>query len=104
MIRLLIVDDEKTIRNGLTFAVPWNEHGYIVVYTAKNGIDALHFMKTHYADIIISDIKMPRMDGLTLQKEIRKKYPQLPFIFISGYEDFTYAQAALKKRSLLLYN
>ena len=96
MIRLLIVDDEKTIRNGLTFAVPWNEHGYIVVYTAKNGIDALHFMKTHYADIIISDIKMPRMDGLTLQKEIRKKYPQLPFIFISGYEDFTYAQAALK--------
>ena len=39
MIRLLIVDDEKTIRNGLTFAVPWNEHGYIVVYTAKNGID-----------------------------------------------------------------
>lgn len=71
MIRLLIVDDEKTIRNGLTFAVPWNEHGYIVVYTAKNGIDALHFMKTHYADIIISDIKMPRMDGLTLQK---KKY------------------------------
>lgn len=96
MIRLLIVDDEKTIRNGLAFAVPWNEHGYIVVYTAKNGIDALHFMKTHYADIIISDIKMPRMDGLTLQKEIRKKYPQLPFIFISGYEDFTYAQAALK--------
>ena len=71
----------KAIRNGLTFAVPWNEHGYIVVYTAKNGIDALHFMKTHYADIIISDIKMPRMDGLTLQKEIRQKISSAPLYF-----------------------
>lgn len=96
MIRILIVDDEHTIRRGLELSIPWKEHGFQVVGTAKNGIDALNFFQTNYADIVISDIRMPRMDGLALQEEIKKKYPNIPFIFLSGYEDFDYARKALQ--------
>ncbi len=96
MIRILIVDDEHTIRRGLELSIPWKEHGFEVVATAKNGIDALDFFQTNYADIIISDIRMPRMDGLALQEQIKKKYPNIPFIFLSGYEDFDYARKALQ--------
>ncbi len=96
MVRLLIVDDEHTIRRGLELSIPWKEHGFQVVGTAKNGIDALNFFQTNYADIVISDIRMPRMDGLELQEEIKKKYPNIPFIFLSGYEDFDYARKALQ--------
>lgn len=100
MIKILIVDDEKTIRKGLSLAVPWKEHGYEVVYTAKNGVDALDFFQKDYADIVISDIKMPKMDGITLQQELHKKYPDLPFIFLSGYGEFKYAQEAIKYGAL----
>ncbi len=96
MIRILIVDDEHTIRKGLELSIPWKEHGFQVVGTARNGIDALDFFQTNYADIIISDIRMPRMDGLELQEEIKKKYSNIPFIFLSGYEDFDYARKALQ--------
>ena len=96
MIRILIVDDEHTIRNGLERSIPWKEHGFVVVGTAKNGLDALDFFTNNYADIVISDIKMPRMDGLELQKILKQKYPDLPFIFISGYEDFAFAREALR--------
>ena len=96
MIRILIIDDEYTIRKGLEKSIPWKKHGFTIVGTAKNGIDALDFFQDNYSDIIISDIKMPRMDGLELQQEIHKKYPDLPFIFISGYEDFNYVRQALR--------
>lgn len=96
MIKILIVDDEATIRKGLEFAIPWKENGFTVVGTAKNGIDALDFFTNNYADIVISDIRMPRMDGLELQAALHERYPDLPFIFISGYEDFNYARQALR--------
>ncbi|SHH70691.1 response regulator transcription factor [Clostridium grantii] len=96
MIKVLIVDDEYTIRKGLEKTVPWQKYGYSVEYTAKNGLDALDYFKENYADIVISDIKMPLMDGLELQKKLHSKYPELPFIFISGYEDFKYAKEAMK--------
>ena len=96
MIRILIVDDEHTIRKGLEKSIPWKEHGFTIAGTAKNGIDALDFFQNNYADIILSDIKMPRMNGLELQQHIHEKYPNLPFIFISGYEDFNYARQALR--------
>ncbi|MFI3172322.1 MAG: response regulator [Eubacteriales bacterium] len=96
MIRILIVDDEHTIRRGLELSIPWKEHGFTVIGTAKNGIDALDFFQNNYADIVISDIKMPRMDGLELQRQLHERYPELPFLFISGYEDFDYARQALR--------
>ncbi len=97
MVRILIVDDEATIRRGLENAVPWKEHGFTVVYAAKNGIDALDFFQNNYADIVISDIMMPRMTGFELQQKIQEKHPYIPFIFVSGYEDFHYAKTALKQ-------
>ncbi len=96
MIKILIVDDESTIRRGLEKAIPWKENGFVVAGTAKNGIDALDFFTNNYADIVISDIRMPRMDGLQLQETLHERYPDLPFLFISGYEDFNYARQALR--------
>ncbi len=95
MIKLLIVDDEETIRKGLGEFVPWNKYDFEVAGIKKNGLDALDFFDSSYADIVISDLKMPLMDGIELMQRVHEIYPQIPFIFISGYDTFQYVQKAL---------
>lgn len=95
MIKVLIVDDEPTIRIGLEKTVPWEANGFTVAGIASNGLEALAFMEKHYTDIVISDIKMPYLDGLELLKRVHARYPQTPFIFISGHDEFEFARQAL---------
>lgn len=75
--------------------MPWEQHGFSVAGCAKNGLDALHLFKDNKVDIIISDVKMPQMDGIELLKKIHTEHPQIPFIFISGYDEFVFAQKAI---------
>lgn len=96
MIKLLVADDEKTIREGIRTGILWKEIDCSVVYTAKNGLEVLHFLEENTVDIIISDVKMPRMSGLDLIKSLREKGSSVPVIFVSGYEDFKYIQEAMK--------
>ncbi len=95
LIRVVIADDEMTIRQGLTKVVPWKSGGYEVVGVFKNGQEVLDFFRNDYADIVITDIKMPKMDGLQLLENLRMNYPNLPVIFISGYDEFEFARKAL---------
>ncbi|TCL62563.1 AraC family two component transcriptional regulator [Hydrogenispora ethanolica] len=95
MYKLLIVDDEYQIRNGLATYFPWNEIGFEVVGQAENGIKALEFIRTTPVDIILADIVMPMMNGIELAKELNQRDSKIKLIFLSGYQDFEYAQQAV---------
>lgn len=93
---LLIVDDEKSIRNGLKNGIDWDSYGIEVIQTAKDGEEAFHIIQEYQPDIVITDIRMPVCDGLSLiEKTIQNKI-RVSFIIISGFDDFTYAQKAMK--------
>lgn len=93
---LLIVDDEKSIRNGLKNGIDWDSYGIEVIQTAKDGEEAFHMIQEYQPDIVITDIRMPVCDGLSLiEKTIQNKI-RVSFIIISGFDDFSYAQKAMK--------
>lgn len=96
MLNLLIVDDEDTIRYGLTKAVDWESLGFNIVDTAANGVMALELIKTREIDVVLTDIRMPKMSGLELAAAILEGYPDIKVIILSGYSDFAYAQQAIK--------
>ncbi len=95
MLKVLLVDDEPFILQGIKVLVDFNEEGY-EVYTAENGQEALDIMETVDMDLVISDIKMPVMDGLELMKRVRDAGNDVYFAIISGYAEFSYAQEALR--------
>jgi|GEM_PF-400177 len=94
--RVLIVDDEYLIRDGLARSLDWASLGFDVVETAEHGLEALEMVKNHRPDLILTDIRMPFMDGLTLIREIKSIYDQACVVIISGHEEFDYAKTALK--------
>ncbi len=95
MFKLLIVDDEKLDREGLQEQLPWGELGISTVETAKNGIEALEIIERIKPDILITDVKMPRMDGLSLAGKALEIVPWIKIIFVSGFDDFEFVKSAL---------
>lgn len=96
MYRVLIVDDDRIIRRGLVTTIPWEEHGFKLVGEAGDGEQALELIDAVQPQIVVSDIRMPFMDGLAMAEQIKKSHPDIRFIFLTGYEDFNYAKEALK--------
>ena len=95
MIKLLIVEDEAGIRDSLINAYSWTELGCELIGSAASGIEALEICLTTTPDIIISDIVLPGIDGLTFLKYIREKSPSTQFIILTGHRNFDYAKDAL---------
>lgn len=93
---LLLVEDEIGIRTRIAEFIPWEQHGIEIVGMAQNGIEALQIVEIKKVDMMIVDIQMPDMDGLTLAAEINKKHPHVRMLILSGYEQFEYAQKALQ--------
>ena len=100
MIKLLIVDDEKMTRDSLQEFIPWNELGIDIVAVAKNGIEALKIAKKLCPDIMLCDVRMPKMDGVKLAEEIRILFPSCRIIFLSAYADKEYLKAAINLKAL----
>lgn len=98
MIKVLIVDDEPKLREGLKSIVPWRELGFQIADTAANGNEALEKHKLHAPDVMVVDIRMPGMDGLQLIEAIRAVDSQVHLLILSGYADFDYAQKAISHR------
>lgn len=94
--KVLIVDDERLALENLADLIDWAAEGCALVGTAIHGADALRMMKSCAADIVISDIRMPVMDGLELCKELRRLYPQTRVVLLTAYRDFEYAQQAMR--------
>ena len=95
MYKVVIVDDEPMIVNGLSKAVGWAEYGCDVVGTASSGEEGLEVVKKLKPDILFSDIKMPGIDGLTMIAGLKSEHPNLEIAILSGYPDFNYARQAL---------
>lgn len=96
MYRLLIVDDEYQARNGLRDLVDWQALGICVAGDAEDGDIALPMLDTLRPDILLTDVRMNRMDGLTLAREARRRMPGIEIVFISGYSDAEYLRDALR--------
>lgn len=97
MIKILLVDDEPFIRKGIQILIDWESYGYEIVAEASNGVEAIKELQKNEIDLIITDIKMPEMNGLEFieytQSNIKKKYK---FIVLSGFYEFEYAKKAIK--------
>jgi two-component system, response regulator YesN len=96
LVKLIIVEDEINVRNGISNFIKELGHPFNVIGTLSNGAEALEFIKTNLPDILITDIKMPKMDGLSLVKEVKKTYPDIIVVILSGYADFSYATQAIR--------
>lgn len=95
MIRVLIVDDEKIEREGLKYLLK-KEPGERDFFEAANGKQALQVLRTESIDLLLTDIKMPHMDGLELSKRAQEEYPGVTVVIFSGYNDFAFAQEAIR--------
>jgi two-component system response regulator YesN len=96
MLNLIIVDDEETTRNSLLELVPWAMLGIEAVKTAENGLAALMLAEIFTPSILLTDIRMPKMNGIDLAKNIRQLYPACEIIFLSGFSDKEYLKSAIQ--------
>lgn len=96
MIKLMIVDDEALIRSGIATVVNWSALGIEVVGEAANGRDALNRALLLRPDIVITDIKMPIIDGLEFARCLKKQRPDTRVVLLTGYSDFSYTQQAIQ--------
>lgn len=95
MIRLLVVDDESATRNGIVRHLDWRQLGVGLVEEARDGLEGLEIARLLHPDIVISDIRMPGMNGVEFITHIRDLYPECKIIFLSGYSDKEYLKAAI---------
>lgn len=96
--RIMLVDDEEEVRKAMIRKMDWEQLGFTVAGDAENGEDALEKLELLEPDVVMTDIRMPYMDGLTLVARIREKYPFIKILIFSGYDDFEYAKQAIKYR------
>ena len=95
-LRVLLVDDEIMIREGFKRLFDWEAHGCAVVGEAADGMEALGQIDALHPDIVIMDINIPIMNGLKVIQTARAKHPGTAFVIVSGYDDFSYCQQALR--------
>ena len=97
MVKLVVADDEERVCRLIVALGNWEELGIKVVGTAANGIQALELIRKEKTDILITDIRMPGLNGLELIEKVREISPDIKIMIISGYANFEYAQNALKQ-------
>lgn len=96
MLKVFLVEDESVIRDGIRERIPWEQYGYQFVGEAGDGEMALPLIRKNRPDVLITDIKMPFMDGLSLSKVVREEFPKMKIVILSGYDDFEYARQAIR--------
>lgn len=96
MFKVFLVEDEIVVREGIRKIIPWEAYGFLYSGDAPDGELALPLIRQIQPDLLITDIKMPFMDGLALIELVRKELPKTKIIIISGYDDFSYAQQAIR--------
>lgn len=91
---LLLVDDEPLILKGLETTFDWDSYGYSISGTARDGLIALERIKQSVPDVVLTDMCMKNMDGISLIRECSIKYPSIKFVILSAYQEFSYAKQA----------
>lgn len=88
MYRLMIADDEESIRNGIARSLPWQEWGYEICGLCADGQQVLDKLEECRPDVVLSDIRMPGMDGVELMQRLSSQHPEIKIVVLSGYSDF----------------
>ncbi len=96
MYTLIIADDEYELRQALIRTVDWESIGFQVIGEAENGVEALELVEKLEPDLLLTDIKMPFLTGIELARQVRMVRPAMNIAFLSGYDDFEYAQQAIQ--------
>ena len=96
MLKVLVVEDEEMIRKGIVLAVDWAALDCVVVGEAANGVQALEAVERYDPSLIITDLKMPVMDGLEMLRQLRERGNNAFVIILTAYDSFAYAQTALR--------
>lgn len=96
MYKLILVDDEEDVREGVSQEIDWHAHGFEVLAKAENGKEALDLVERLRPDVVVTDIRMPFMDGLQLAEAVRRQFPATRIIILTGFDEFEYAQKAVK--------
>ncbi|MCI8506316.1 MAG: response regulator [Lachnospiraceae bacterium] len=94
--KIMIVDDEEEVRKAIVKKMDWESLGFEVVADAENGMEALEKAETLELDVILTDIKMPFMDGLELGRILQEKHSPIKLILFSGFDEFEYAKEAIR--------
>ena len=96
MNKIIIVEDEEIIRNGLAISFDWMEYGCNIVGLAKDGKEGLDMILELEPDIVISDIRMPKMTGIEMIQNAKKQGKEFFSIFLNSYADFEYAKSSIE--------
>ena len=100
MYKLLLVDDETATRAGILKSIRWQEIGIREVRDAKNGVQALDIAKDFVPDILLTDIKMPKMNGIDLSYRVKEINPDCSILIMSGYSEIDYLKSAIRLSAL----
>jgi Response regulator containing CheY-like receiver domain and AraC-type DNA-binding domain len=95
MYKLIIADDEHSVLDGIADTIPWENYGICVVTKAEDGEQMVKAALEHQADLLLTDIRMPRMDGLTAIEYLKQQLPNLQCVVITAYQEFEYAKKAI---------
>lgn len=96
MYKLLIVEDERAIAHGMANSLPWEEWGFQIAGICSNGLEAVEEIRKDKPDMVLSDIRMPQMDGIELMQYLHRHYPEIRIVILSGYNDFEYLQMSIR--------
>jgi two-component system, response regulator YesN len=96
MYKLILVEDEVAVREAMVREVDWEKHGFRVVEQAENGKEAMELIDRCVPDVVVTDIRMPFLSGLELAAWLRERYPAVKIIILTGFDEFEYAQKAIK--------
>lgn len=96
MVKIFLVEDEKIVREGIKNGIPWEQYGFEFAGEASDGELAFPLILQSRPDILLTDIRMPFMDGLELTELVKKELPDIRIMFFSGYDDFEYAKRAIQ--------
>lgn len=93
---LMIVEDEYIVRQGIVSLVDFEQFDIQIIGQAENGLQAWEQLQKHSVDILLADINMPHMNGIQLAQLVKEQFPDTHIVFLTGYDDFTYAVSAVK--------
>ena len=96
MLKVLVVDDETVVRRGIVLGVDWAAMGCVVVGEAANGLEGIQAVERYKPNLIITDVRMPKMDGIEMIRELRCRGCEAHAILLTAYSDFEYVRSALQ--------
>ena len=93
--KVLLVDDEEEVRNAIEQRINWEELGFELIGKAQNGVKAMEIAEKLQPDVVITDIKMPYMNGLELARNLKEENPGVRILILTGFDEFEYAKEAV---------